>query len=39
MWLALRNITGKWERGDGFWKLAMRQFAILYDDRFTAPTA
>jgi putative transposase len=39
IWLALRNITAKWVRGDRSWKLAMRQFAILYDDRFTAPTA
>jgi putative transposase len=39
LWLALRNITAKWKRGDRSWKLAMRQFAILYDDRFTAPTA
>jgi len=38
LWLALRNITAKWKRGDRSWKLAMRQFAILYDDRFTAPT-
>jgi putative transposase len=39
LWLALRNITATWKRGDRSWKLAMRQFAILYDDRFTAPTA
>jgi transposase-like protein len=39
LWLALRNITAKWKRGNRSWKLAMRQFAILYDDRFTAPTA
>jgi putative transposase len=39
LWLALRNITAKWKRGDRSWKLAMRQFAILYEDRFTAPTA
>ena len=38
LWLALRNITAKWKRGDRSWKLAMRQFAILSDDRFTAPT-
>lgn len=38
IWLALRNITAKWKRGDRAWKMAMRQFAILYDDRFTAPT-
>lgn len=39
LWLALRNITTKWKRGDRSWKLAMRQFAILYEDRFAAPTA
>jgi len=39
LWLALRNITAKWKRGDRSWKLAMRQFAILYEDRFTAPPA
>jgi putative transposase len=37
IWLALRNITAKWERGAPSWRTAMRQFAILYDDRFTAP--
>jgi transposase-like protein len=39
IWLALRNITAKWVRGDRSWKLAMRQFAIVYEDRFTTPTA
>ena len=39
IWLALRNITAKWKRGDRSWKMAMRQFAILYEDRFTAPKA
>jgi len=39
IWLALRNITAKWVRGDRAWKMAMRQFAILYEDRFLAPTA
>ena len=37
IWLALRNITAKWERGAPSWRTAMRQFAILYEDRFTAP--
>lgn len=37
IWLALRNITAKWVRGDRSWREAMRQFAILYEDRFTAP--
>jgi putative transposase len=35
IWLALRNITSRWVRGDRSWKMAMRQFAILYEDRFT----
>ena len=39
IWLALRNITAKWTRAPNFWNTAMNQFAILYDDRFTAPTA
>ncbi len=39
IWLALRNITAKWERGGIHWKSAMNQFAILYADRFTTPTA
>ena len=34
IWLALRNITAKWERGAITWKAAMRQFAVLYEDRF-----
>jgi putative transposase len=39
IWLALRNITAKWERGAPSWRTALRQFAILYDDRFTIPKA
>jgi putative transposase len=35
IWLALRNITAKWDRGAMHWKPAMTQFAILYEDRFT----
>jgi putative transposase len=38
LWLALRNITAKWERGPIHWKTAMNQFAILYAERFTTPT-
>jgi len=34
IWLALRNITAKWERSPYYWKPAMCQFAILYEDRF-----
>ena len=36
IWLALRNITASWGETTGRWKHAMRQFAILYDDRFNA---
>lgn len=36
IWLALRNITATWSRGAIYWKTAMRQFAILYEDRFLA---
>jgi transposase-like protein len=39
LWLALRNITANWARAAPTWKRAMNQFAILYADRFTAPTA
>jgi transposase-like protein len=39
IWLALRNITAAWSRAAPTWKTAMNQFAILYADRFTAPTA
>ena len=35
IWLALRNITADWSRAAKEWKLAMNQFAILYDERFT----
>jgi putative transposase len=37
IWLAMRNITAKWERGGIHWKAAMNQFAILYESRFTKP--
>ncbi len=36
-WLALRNITADWGRPANSWKVAMNQFAILYEDRFTPP--
>jgi putative transposase len=39
LWLALRNITATWTRGDRSWKMAMRQFAILCEDRFTVGQA
>ena len=35
IWLALRNITAKWQRGAMHWRAAMNQFAILYEGRFT----
>jgi transposase-like protein len=35
IWLALRNITADWSRAAKEWKLAMNQFAILYEERFT----
>ena len=38
LWLALRNITAKWQRGPLHWRAAMNQFAILYEGRFTRPT-
>ena len=38
IWLALRNITAEWKRPVTYWKEAMNQFAILYDDRFLART-
>jgi transposase-like protein len=37
LWLALRNITAKWERVAYHWRPAMNQFAILYEDRFPMP--
>ncbi len=39
IWLALRNITHKWGRAALDWKLAMNQFAILYQDRFEKAAA
>jgi putative transposase len=38
IWLALRNITADWINAAHYWKEAMNQFAILYEDRF-APDA
>jgi putative transposase len=39
IWLALRNITVTWDKAANHWPLALNQFAILYDDRFTVPSA
>src|SRR3954462_5312644 len=39
IWLALRNITAKWERTAYYWRPAMNQFAILYEDRFSLSNA
>jgi transposase-like protein len=38
IWLVLRNITLQWHRGTTEWPAAMRQFAVLYGDRFTSAT-
>jgi len=37
LWLAIRNISVRWGQATHSWKAAMRQFAILYEDRFTQP--
>jgi putative transposase len=39
IWLALRNITAKWVRMSHYWRPAMNQFAILYEGRFSPPSA
>jgi transposase-like protein len=40
IWLALRNITARWGgKASNYWHLAMQQFAILFEDRFTNPTS
>jgi putative transposase len=39
IWLALRNITATWHKAANNWPLALNQFAILYEDRFTGPSA
>jgi putative transposase len=39
IWLALRTIPASWRHAIRRWHLAMTQFAILYDDRFTVPNA
>jgi putative transposase len=39
LWLALRNITATWGKEANFWRNARNQFAIVYGDRFTAPSA
>jgi transposase-like protein len=36
-WLRLPKITAEWRRAAHDWKAAMRQFAILYEDRFIRP--
>jgi len=37
IWLALRNITARWgPKANNYWHLARQQFAILFEDRFTA---
>jgi putative transposase len=40
IWLALRNITAGWgDKASNDWHLAMQQFAILFEDRFTTPAS
>jgi putative transposase len=39
IWLALRTIPASWRHAIRHWHLAMTQFAILYEDRFTVPNA
>jgi Transposase, Mutator family/CRISPR-associated protein (Cas_Cas5) len=39
IWLALRIITADWGRPANTWTMTMNQFAILYEERFTQPTA
>jgi len=39
LWLALRNITATWGKEANFWRSARNQFAIVFGERFTAPTA
>src|SRR6188508_1148757 len=40
IWLALRNITARWGgKAGNHWHLAMHQFAILFDARFTTPAS
>ncbi len=39
IWLALRNITAKWNRPPIAWHAAKAQFAIQFEDRFVmSPT-
>jgi transposase-like protein len=38
IWLALRSITADWSRAAREWKLAMNQFAILFEERFMGST-
>ena len=39
IWLALRNITAKWQRTAYRWRPVMNQFAILYEGRFSPSRA
>jgi transposase-like protein len=38
LWLVLRNISATWGKEANFWRTARNQFAIVYGDRFLAPT-
>lgn len=35
LWLALRNVTAEWSRGDRGWRSAINHLALLYPGRFT----
>jgi len=40
IWLALRNITARLGgKAGNYWHVAMQQFAILFEDRFTNPAS
>jgi len=37
IWLAIRNLTARWSRGEHHWKTAMNQFAASHTKKLTAP--
>jgi putative transposase len=40
IWLARRNSTARWgDQAANDWHLALQQFAILFEDRFTSPAS
>jgi transposase-like protein len=38
LYLALRNIMGKWQRGNHAWHAAMPHLSLLFGERFTTYT-